>query len=696
MIPSAENHTANAPLFDRDLSWLSFNYRVLLMAAEERVPLYERINFLSIFSSNLDEFFRVRMPAILAMSQVGPAKRLKDGDAPDTAILEKVRQKVRLQQETYGQILTKNILPGLREKGIHLYYGEPLHPEHAETVTDYFLTKVLSYLQVLWINFDKPGKVFLENNALYFAVSVTSDGADTPRYVIVNIPTGDLPRFLALPGQSPAYIAWLDDVIREHLPYIFPHHTINGCYSVKITRDAEMDLDELSSDMLAQVEKMILHREIGLPTRFLYDPSMPADMLELLAAYFEVLPEERVAGGRYHNLKDFNSLPMPVSGPGLKYPSFPPANVPGLDHAPILDKVLQQDVLLHLPYQRYHYILRFFNEAAIDPDVKEIYVTLYRVASGSQIVNALISAARNGKKVTVLVELKARFDEANNIHWAKRMKDAGVKIIYSIPGLKVHAKIALVKRKRGLTWDHVGLMATGNFNESTARFYTDHVLLTASQTMTQEMELLFLYLQTRQQPQAYGFIPFKELLVAQFNLVDRFRDMIDREIRHAQAGKPAAITIKLNNLQERAMIEKLYEAGRAGVLVELIVRGICCLVPGYAPNITLRRIVDRYLEHARIFVFHNDGAEEIYLGSADWMNRNLHRRIEVCFPIYGDALKQQVKTILALQLADNTNAVILDNEMNNMPVTPAPGEPEVNAQSGIYNYVKNLQTIQYA
>jgi polyphosphate kinase len=686
-----DNKNKTALLFDRDLSWLSFNYRVLLMAAEANVPLYERINFLSIFSSNLDEFFRVRMPAILAMSQLLPGKTLKDGDAPNGMILEKVRTTIKHQQETFGRILTTGILPGLKERGVHLYYGEALLPEHMDTATDFFLTKVLSYLQVLWINQDKPGKVFLENNKLYFAISVTSDGSTDQRFVIINIPADEVPRFLILPGESPIYIAWLDDVIREHLSYIFPYHTINGCYSVKITRDAEMDLDELSSDMLAQVEKMVMHREIGLPTRFLYDQAMPEDMLQQLALYFEVLPEERVAGGRYHNLKDLNSLPMPIKGPGLKYPSCPPANVPVLDHTPTLDTVLKQDVLLHLPYQRYHYILRFFNEAAIDPDVKEIYVTLYRVASGSQIVNALISAARNGKKVTVLVELKARFDEENNIRWAKRMKDAGVKIIYSIPGLKVHAKIALVKRRRGLHWDHIGLMATGNFNESTARFYTDHVLLTAHKEMTQEMELLFMYLQTRQQPQSYGFIPFKQLLVAQFNLLDRFKGMIDREIGFAKAGKRAGITIKLNNLQEKAMIEKLYEAGEAGVEIELIIRGICCLVPGHSPNITLRRIVDRYLEHARIFIFHNGGNEEIYLGSADWMNRNLHRRIEVCFPVYGTELKKQVKDILALQLADNTNAVILDDEMNNIPVTRGANEPEVNAQSGIYAYVKDLK-----
>jgi polyphosphate kinase len=304
----------------------------------------------------------------------------------------------------------------------------------------------------------------------------------------------------------------------------------------------------------------------------------------------------------------------------------------------------------------------------------------------------LISAARNGKQVTVFVELKARFDEANNIRWAKKMKAAGVKIIYSIPGLKVHAKIALVKRKRGYQWDYAGLMATGNFNESTARFYTDHVLLTAHPGITQELELLFLYLQAREQPAKYNFLSFKHLLVAQFNLVDRFQEMIEREMEHAKAGRPAKITIKLNNLQEKDMIAHLYAASQAGVKIDLIVRSICCLVPEQpeSRNITVRRIVDRYLEHARVFIFHNNGAEEVYMGSADWMNRNLHRRIEVCFPIYDPQLSAQLKEIIHLQLADNTNAVILNANMQNVAISPAAGEEPINAQMAIATYVQSL------
>ncbi|HEY0272433.1 MAG TPA: polyphosphate kinase 1, partial [Chitinophaga sp.] len=316
----------------------------------------------------------------------------------------------------------------------------------------------------------------------------------------------------------------------------------------------------------------------------------------------------------------------------------------------------------------------------------------YRIAAASQIAHALISAARNGKQVVAFVELKARFDEANNINWAKRLKAAGVKLVYSIPGMKVHAKVGLVKRRRGWKTDYLGLLSTGNFNETTARFYADHILLTAHEGMTQEMELLFVYLQSRKQPDAYHFLDFKYLLVARFNLTDRFTALIDREIAHAKAGLPAHITVKVNNLQEKSMIYKLYEASEAGVQVDLLVRSICCLVPGQpcSANIRVRRLVDRYLEHARVFIFHNNGQEEIFLGSADWMVRNLHRRIEVCFPVYNPAFKKQLKDMVALQVADNTNAVYLDDQLQNVPIRPAPGETPINAQTAIYAYIEAL------
>ena len=659
------------PLYNRDLSWLSFNYRVLLMAADQQVPLYERIKFLSIFSSNLDEFFRVRMPAVLAINKVlenDPAAGENESISSNT--LTEVLQEINRQQQEYGQIFTGSVLPALLSHGIQLYYNQPLQEAHHAFTKNYFLTTILAYLQPVWLT-GKSKNLFLENNALYLAVTLIPKNNDAVQeYVIVNIPAS-LPRFLQLPSlEGIHYIAFLDDVIRTHLGYLFPDYTIAGCHSVKLTRNADMDMDEIKGDILEEVETLIRKRELGVPTRFLYDAAIPLPLLHFLAQQFDVQEDEMVMGGRYHNLKDLANLPEPAGLVHADYPKVVPAEnntIAATDR--LLDLVLQQDLLIHLPYQRYDYVLRFFSEAATDPDVAEIYVTLYRIASGSQIAQALISAAKNGKKVTVFVELKARFDEANNIRWAKKMKDAGVKLIYSIPGMKVHAKTALVKRNRGYQWDYCGLIATGNFNESTARFYTDHVLFTAHTGITREMELLFLYLQSREQPVAYNFLQFEHLLVAQFNMTARFAGLIDREIKHAQEGKPARIIIKINNLQERGMINKLYEASQAGVQVDLIVRSINCLVPDIpeSQHIRIVRIVDRYLEHARVFIFHNNNQEEVYMGSADWMNRNLHRRIEVCVPVYVPALQQQLKDIVHLQLQD----------------------PQV-AQQAIQSYVQNI------
>jgi polyphosphate kinase len=418
---------------------------------------------------------------------------------------------------------------------------------------------------------------------------------------------------------------------------------------------------------------------------------MPESVKEYIQSYFQLRDEEMAEGGHYHNLKDLGSLPNPQKGK-LTGESWPYIVHPGFDNRrSIFESIAEKEKMLHLPYHSYNYILRFFNEAAIDPTIKEIFVTLYRVAADSHIVNALISAAKNGKKVTVFVELKARFDEANNLKWSKKMKAAGIKIINSIPGLKVHAKVALVKRLENKEWKNYSFMATGNFNESTGRFYTDHVLFTSHKEMGIELEWLFDYLQSRKQPADYMKIPFKHLLVSQFNMIKRFDKLIDREIKHAGKGREAKITIKLNNLQEREMIEKLYEASRAGVKIELLVRSICSLAPGVkkqSENITVRRIVDRYLEHARVFVFHNNGEPEYYMGSADWMSRNLRSRIEVVFPVYDKDFCEELGRILELQWNDNTKAVMVNTSLNNERNTNE--LPPFAAQRSIYEYVNEI------
>jgi polyphosphate kinase len=384
-------------------------------------------------------------------------------------------------------------------------------------------------------------------------------------------------------------------------------------------------------------------------------------------------------------LKDLASLPLrdkSFSFEGWKSKKFTIKP----NGSKLLDYLQRKEILLHPPYHSYDTVLRFFNEAAIDEDVTRIYVTLYRVAKDSRIANAMIHAARNGKKVTVFIELKARFDEANNIKWARRMKEAGVDIIYSIPELKVHAKLALIKRKKNEHSEYFGLLSTGNFNEGTARFYTDHILMTSNHEMLTEAEELFRFLKKRKKPSHSNQLTFEHLLVAQFNLQPRFLELIDREITNVQKGHPASIVIKLNNLEEKVMIAKLYEASRAGVNISLIVRGICCLVPGIdgmSENIKVIRIVDRYLEHGRIFVFHNNGKPEIFMGSADWMERNLYRRIEVCFPVYDKAMKEEIGRMLALQLSDNVQAVQIDQKGHNIPVIPDAGQEPIQSQAAI-------------
>ncbi len=699
---------------NRDLSWLSFNHRVLMEAADKTVPLYSRISFLSIFSSNLDEFFRVRMPSIFAFTSIESKKISIEEEYPKD-LVQQVQATIHRQLEEFGSILSKQILPELAENHIFLYYNQPVRSEHAETVREYFLSRVLSFLQPIILRKENQADVFLENNALYFIVDLESPEQPGKHfYGLLNIPSSNLSRFFELPmlGDD-QYILFLDDVIRENLGEVFPGFTVHGAWSVKLTRDAEMNIeDEFIGDIAEKIEKQLEKREVGHATRLLYDQAMPEAVKDFVQKYLMLHNDEMAEGGRYHNLKDFSSLPNPykarppvdggtVEWGKLTYTNWPPVSHTGFDnHRSVFQSIAEKEKLLHLPYHSYNYILRFFNEAAIDPNVREIYIALYRVAADSHIVNALISAARNGKKVTVFVELKARFDEANNLRWSKRMKAAGIKIIYSIPGLKVHAKVALIRRFENLPDRQAGkelknysFLATGNFNEATGRFYTDHVLFTAGKEFGQDLELLFEYLQSRKQPSEYMKIPFRHLLVSQFNMVKRFEKLIGQEIKNAMKGRPAGIIIKLNNLQERSMVEKLYEASRAGVKVQLLVRSICSLAPGIAgqsENITVHRIVDRYLEHARIFMFYNNGEPLYFMGSADWMNRNLHSRIEVVFPLYDAGLCEQLDHILKLQLSDNRKAVWLNSSLGNQRIPVADDKASIAGQEAIYNYVKGL------
>ena len=678
--------------FDRDLSWLSFNYRVMEEAAKPTTPLLERVSFLSIYSSNLDEFYRVRVPALAALGKIKKSKETVAGPESE-ALLRTITAEVDRQLAHYGQLFMGSVLPQLSEQGIELVYESasqtsmpwvlPVPPAVRNAATDFFYTELLAFLQPVHLSMAKDS-FFPDNDKLYLAVVI---GASAQDIYILNIPSDSVPRFFTAEDQGRRYIIFIDDIIRDNLAFIFPGQPVSGACSIKITRDAELDLeDEYEGDIAEKIEKKLAKRDAGLATRLLHQPGIPGGILQSLVDSLGLHDASIMQGGRYHNLRDLASFP--VKEKDLSYPAWPAQKRSWDGSHSLLQRISEKDILLHAPYESYDPVLQFFNEAAIDPAVEEIYTTMYRIARDSRIAHALISASRNGKKVTVFVELKARFDEANNLSWAKKMKQAGVKIVYSIPALKVHAKVALVKKKVHGRMIYYGLLATGNLNEKTARFYTDHILLTGNHDLMRELELLFIFLSRRKDPRNAEKIPFKHLLVAQFNLQDRFLGLIDREIANKKRGLPAAITIKLNNLEERVLISKLYEASNAGVSITLLVRSICCCIPGIpsmSEHITIHRIVDRYLEHGRIFIFHNNGQEEIFLGSADWMNRNIYRRIEVCFPLYDEQLREEIKEIIRLQTADNIAAVSIDQELNNVPLTN--DQPPVRSQEAIYHYI---------
>ena len=677
---------ADLSFFDRDLSWLSFNERILTEAAKDSLPLLERVNFLAIYSSNLDEFYRVRMPVLKLSQHIKKVKGYNGFHTQPSTLYREATDSINKQLEQYGNVLTQKIIPGLKQHNIYLLYKENIPPNIKEATREYFLTNLLAFIQPVKLSEDDD--FFPENNKLYLCALLSNEDRED-EMIIINIPSDNLPRFFTTKSGDTTYVVFIDDILKDNLSFIFPAADIKCVSSFKITRDAELDLqDEYEGDIAEKIEMQLSKRDYGFATRFLYQPGIPFVSLQLLINRFKMHNASVIEGGSYHNLKDF--FAFPVKDPKLSYQKWEPRYVPESLSDNLFALIANKDIILHTPYQNYNMVLRFFNEAAIDCNVTEIYTTMYRVAGDSKIANALISAAKNGKKVSVFVELKARFDEANNLKWAKRMKAAGVKIIYSIPTLKVHAKVALVKRKNGLRVQSFGLFSTGNLNESTAKIYTDHILFTGHTAMLRELEMLFIFLSYRRKPSSSNEIKFDHLLVAQFNLQQHFLNLVDREIVNAKEGKPAAITIKLNNLEERTLISKLYEASQAGVKIRLIVRSICCLVPGengMSENIAISRIVDRYLEHGRVFIFHNNGNTDMWLGSSDWMNRNIYRRIEVCFPIYDTAIKNQITQIINLQLSDAVQGVYIDANLNNVP-KPVIGNA-VQSQHAIYDLLSS-------
>ncbi len=680
--------------FNRDISWLSFNYRVLQEAMDPSLPIYERIKFLAIYSSNLDEFFRVRVGVIRHSLTISKEREKAE------LLLSQINEIVDSQQKEFGYVFRETVLPELERNGIRLILDGHFTKKQQSFLKQYYQEELIFHVQPILLVKNKVVP-FLQNGSIYLLVALTSKrkkasktgkSANTAtkrrKYAILKIPSDVAKRFVELPAANSKFcITFLDDVIRFNMEEIFKGYDIEFAYSIKLSRDADLHIeDEFRGDLVEKVKKSLGKRKTGEPSRFLYDEKMPKDAVSFLKTTFKLKKNEMIAGGGYHNFYDFFKFPNPLS-PALE--SFPrlPLRLPHFDSFPsMFEAIKTKDWILHFPYQNYDYVLRFLNEASFDPKVFEIKATQYRVAPESGIVNALINAARNGKKVTVFVEVKARFDEESNMRFAQQMASAGVNIIYSLPGLKMHAKAILVSResgnRRGVR--QYGYLSTGNFNESTAKIYADHGYFTSTYEICDELTLFFKELEKRTNE-----ISFQQLLVAQYNMVPRLHELIDREIKNAKNGKKANIVIKLNNLEDESMIDKLYEASIAGVTIEIIVRSICRVIPNqtFSKNIRVRRIVDQYLEHARICVFYNGGEEEVYLSSADWMKRNLLHRIELGFPINDPTLKSELLEIIQLQLKDNTKARIIDEHLRNIH------PPKVGlihrSQSETYELLKN-------
>lgn len=680
--------------FDRELSWLSFNYRVLQEAKDKTVPLFERIKFLAIYSSNLDEFFRVRVASLRSLLSLKKKTKKKLQLDPEK-LLEMIKSTVHGQQEEFGYIFREDIIPELNKNNIFLVNDENYPEEHKDFLKNYFYDQVVPFVHPSLLDKNKIA-TFLHNSALYFSLRLIEkkENGEIPvkpnyKYAIAEIPADRVNRFLTLPKIGDKnYVIFLDDIIRIFLHELFPGYIIESTFAIKLTRDAELYIeDEFQGDLLEKIKKGLSRRKTGAPCRFLYDKTMPKSFLNFLSETLELDEDDLVPGGRYHNFNDFFSFPN-FGIKKLRYESKPPLPCKDFDNRQsILEVINTKDVLLSFPYQSYHYVVRFIEEASLDDKVEAIYITLYRVASESRVVNALIKAAQNNKKVTVFVEVKARFDEESNFESAEELQNAGAKVLFSFPGLKVHSKICLVERKEGNNKKYYSYLATGNFNEQTANLYCDHALLTSYQPFGNELKKVFTFLETKNDPD-----DFDELLVAPFNMRKQFNKLIDNEISAIKEGKKGKITVKFNSLEDKKIIKKLYEASQAGVKIEVIVRGICCMIPGIenqSKNIKARSIVDRYLEHARIYIFYNGGDQKYFVASADWMKRNLSRRIEVGFPVYDENIRKQIDKMIDIQLKDNLKARRINKTQSN-PYVKSRSKEKIRAQYDIYDYIKSL------
>jgi polyphosphate kinase len=674
----------------RDISWLSFNGRVLQEAADKTVPLRERVRFLGIFSNNMDEFFRVRVATLKRMADVGSKIRNMHMEISPEKILDQIQQIVLEQQEEFAAVW-ESIRRELQNDNIHLVTERRLNKEQQRFVQNFFEEEVRSNIIPLMLE-SIPQFPYLRDKSIYLGVVMSKKSDKTQKtYSIIEVPSKVIGRFIKLPSpDGEHHIILLEDVIRFNLKSVFSYFGFTNYQSwvFKVTKDAEIDIDnDISTSLIQKIEKGVKNRRKGKTVRFVYDQQMDAGLLKFLMKRLNLSKKSSlIPGGRIHNFRHFMDFPDVFSKKSHRKKPFPH---PMLRHSiRVTDVVLAKDIMLNFPYHSFSTVIDLLREAAIDPSVVEIKITAYRLAPNSKIVNALINAVRNGKKVSVMLELRARFEEEANLEWKERLEEEGVKVLLSIPNMKVHAKICMIRKRVDNTTLLYGFVSTGNLNEKTSTVYGDHCLLTADKQIMADVSRLFTYMEKWKEGTAM-LKTCKTLIPCPTHLRRELNRLISREIKNAKDGKPASIIIKSNSIADEQLIEKLYEAAKAGVILKLIVRGIFCM---YSKNKKFKHavkaisIVDEYLEHARVFVFHNLGDEKMFISSADWMIRNLDHRIEVTCPIKDENIKKVVKTILQIQLSDNVKARELDNELSNRYVRNTEFK-KVRAQVDIYNYL---------
>ncbi|MGV3629581.1 MAG: polyphosphate kinase 1 [Bacteroidota bacterium] len=679
-------------MINRELSWLSFNERVLQEAENPGVPLIERFRFLGIYSNNMDEFFRVRVSTVRRMlflkKNKGHSYKIEGFDGDADKLLEEIRKKV-IKQQVHFELCYENLIGELEKKGVYQLREDNLIAGKEDELHTYFHTD-LKHVIVPIILKSNSFVPKLRDKSIYLAVKMHT--GKKPLYALVEIPP-HYPRFYHFKSSGrdkKQYFILIDDIIRLNLDSIFSvfEYKQIEAYTFKFTRDAELDLDDdLSVSFIEKIEKSLKNRKKGIPVRFVYDQLMPIDLQHFLVKSLNLTGGNAIPGGRYHNFKDFSRFPD-FGKSELVYPELEPLPHPDLDHKGSLIKtILEKDVLLHFPYQSFDHVVDVLREAAIDPWVRSIKINVYRVAKDSRILNALMNAVSNGKEVVVFFELQARFDEENNITWAERLKEHGARVIYGFNELKVHSKLFQINRLYKNQEQNITYIGTGNFHEKTARVYSDLGLLTSRDTLGEEVNKVFRILENSLDRGIY-----KQLMVSPFNSRRKLYALIRQEVLIAKSGRQGMIRIKVNNLVDAAFIDKLYHASRAGVKIQLIVRGVCCLVPGLkgkSENIEVISIVGRFLEHTRFFIFNNDGKPKYYITSADLMERNLDKRIEVGVPILNNHLKEEIQAIFDMQWADNQKARIIDKKQKNK--FRKEGNGIHNSQDELYAYYRRKE-----